>query len=161
MEYGIVWAVAALAVAVVISFCAIFFDYRFLILALIWIFIIIPFSVFFLFLIYGLQPLTTINKLNHRLNFLDDSVIVKFNDSEDEAETPNPIQDWKISNADVAKIKYGTDYVIFFFDGDRKGFLWLPIHGLSSKENMRDVIDNFTDQLNKNTLIKNEDTKRQ
>lgn len=140
MQNGILWLIIALVGIVIFALIGCFYDNRFFILALIWIFMIIPMIVAFLYFFYGMKPLTTFNTIPHKLKF-DEKIIVEFFTEDENGLTYAPQKDYVIDKFLFNEIKIGYDYVILSFKN--LGWLWLPIGALNSIGEMQELINDF------------------
>lgn len=140
MEYGMGWSMFAIGIAVLFSILALTIDFRFWILGLIWVFIVIPFTIFFLFVVYGMQPLTTYNTILHRIIFNPDSIVIEFLPEEEKSQT----QTKTIELKSPLKIKSAADNLILFFNNPNKGILYLPLSSLPSNDKLNEITDFMT-----------------
>lgn len=132
LEYGLIWILVGIGVSILIWLCALFFDYRFAILGLIWIFIVIPLLMLFLFFIYGMLPVTAYNTLSHKLIFDEEDIRIIFLNKEEEEE--NKIREETVPYKNIRKIKYGGDYIIAITEDPYKGILFIPASSFEKKD---------------------------
>lgn len=153
MQSGIWWTIAAfigLAACIVLGFAV---DYRFFILALIWIFLFIPLVVAFLYFFYGMQPLTAFNCVPHKIFFEKDHLAIRVcrlkdnpeiqsvEETEEEQSKEENKKDFIAPFSLFKEIKSGADYMILIFHKD--GWLWLPIYAFDSVDEFKAVIEGF------------------
>ena len=144
MQYGSPWLIAILvgiALFVVLGFSV---DIRFFVVALIWIFLVVPLLVAFLYFYYALDPLTALNAIPHKIRYDEKEITVVVIDKkeEEEVETSKEADTRKekaerkepsLGNEKCVKVgreelkfsKRGTDYYLLFFG--KKGWLYFPI----------------------------------
>lgn len=145
------WMIAALAVAIVFGILSFVADYRFVILALIWIFIVMPLAIFLLFIIYGMQPLTTFNTVPHKLYFNTDSIAIEFiSDDSERAITPK-----KIDLNNISKIKSGPDYLVIITGNMNKGILILPYSSLPTTDDLNEIFKILSPYLKESSVSRN------
>lgn len=151
LQYGRWWAVAALAGVILFVILGVSVNIRFLMVALIWIFLLVPLVVAFLYFYYGMDPLTAFNAIPHKLIFEDDNHI-KVRISKIEKENENEMEvsreenynqkEYIASGSNFRELKYGSDYVLLFFN--KEGLLWVPMNAFPSMENFKQTIQNYT-----------------
>lgn len=155
LQYGSVWTLIALA-GVIAFITAGFFDPRFFFLALIWIFLVIPLVVAFLYFVYGMNPLTVFNTIPHTIIFDDSEIrvhILKETDENpekkekgnDPADTHD--KDYKVSKDLFKCMKSGGDYVLIFFK--KIGWLWVPVNSFESYEEFKSTMSGLNIQKQK------------
>ncbi|MCH5228469.1 MAG: hypothetical protein J1F12_00560 [Muribaculaceae bacterium] len=162
MQYGGVWCIVGIAGFILILLAGFIFDYRFFMLALMWVFLIIPMLIAFLYFFYGMLPLTTFNTIPHKIKFEDSRLIIEFFDVE-EWEKNSSISGGKDENEDFRNIrysrsekkditlekdnfkemKYGADYVLLFFNPPEPGWLWLPASSFANGDNFKETLRQF------------------
>lgn len=135
MEYGLSFIAISLGVALLIGATAIIFDARFWIVALIWIFIVIPMGMFLLFIIYGMLPLTTSNAVAHKIRFEKDRLFVIIPPTDSES---NPTSR-EIEYSSIVKINSAGDSLVVFFNLPNKGLLWIPNYSFSDASQLKAV----------------------
>ena len=106
---------------------AFLWDYRWLIILMISLFIIIPFVTFILLINYGLEPLTTYNILPHVLKLDDNQLIIEFTDQD----CQRPIKPIILRYDWLNKIKYKSEALILFFNQYQKGFIIIPFYSIN------------------------------
>ena len=164
-QYGLFWLGGAFAGFVVFIILGIIFDYRFFVLALIWLFLFLPLVVAFLYFFYGMLPLTTFNTIPHIIIFNQDEVRVRvipnknkekeiekndksLNYKEDRAEENSgflqeidPSKDFIVRREQFSEMKSGGDYVLLHFK--KNGWLWLPVYAFDSFSEFQKTIESF------------------
>lgn len=146
-QNGVVWMLAALIGFCVFIILGFVVDYRFFVLSLIWIFLLIPLVVAFLYFYYGMDPLTTFNSMPHTLSFGGNEVKVKLiplNETEEGAK--ETIKEYTVDINDFQGIKNGADYVLLLFG--KKGWVWLPVIGFDNIEDFKATVEFFTEKEN-------------
>lgn len=143
-------------------------DLKFFFLALLWIFLVIPLMMAFLYFFYGMKPLTAFNAIDHKLIFSDTSVSIIIvspvkeetggeedtekelpgNEVKGEKEIENDEETAKkehhvfeVKKEDFYEIKSDADSVIAFSRKD--GWLWLPLAAFESLKTFQNVIENL------------------
>lgn len=140
LNYGSRWiiiSIIGIVIAVVLGFAL---DVRFFILGLIWICMIVPMMVAFLYFYYGMLPLTAFNAIPHRLFIAEDQIRIRLKEVEDEEKTEEKKQqkDFIKENSDLLELKTGADYILAFYK--KEGWLWLPTYGFSDMEEFQHAI---------------------
>ena len=148
LEYGIFWIGAAAVGAFIFIILGFAVDYRFFILTLIWIFLLVPLVVAFLYFFYGMEPLTSFNAMPHVINFygpeLGVKVIHENSNTEESSETNMSTvvsKEYKVALADFKKMKTGGDYVILFFK--KAGWIWVPVYAFDTVTNFQNALSFF------------------
>lgn len=100
----------------------IYVDIRYLILALIIVFIISPAVLSILYYSEGLKRISCLNVVNHSLVYDEDSVAIETYDDED-----FPIRKVVIPYDKLGKMIIGSESVTFMLKERNDGFLWVPI----------------------------------
>ena len=115
MMYGTGWTILSLVGVIVFIVLGFTIDLRFFVLALIWVFLIIPMIVVFLYIYYGMKPLTAMNCIEHELecNSSGCKVIVA-NGNEDE-ESNKEKREYDVEMKDCKGMKMAGEYVIMDF----------------------------------------------
>lgn len=137
LQYGMPWmviAIVGLAVFIVLGFLI---DFRFFMLALIWLFLILPLVIAFLYFFYGMNPLTAFNSLPHKILFSDSEIKVRIRENTQE-ETEPEYKDYTLKKEHFSRYKTGADYVLLFFK--QKGWLWLPVSGFENITQFKNVL---------------------
>ena len=142
MKYGQPWLWVAITGSLVFIFLGFLVDYRFFILGLIWIFLLLPMLTSFLYFYYGMLPLTTYNTIDHKLFFYDDHILIRFFKENTEKDDNKILREVTVPIKDSIKISTDTDCIIMQFKEPNKGWLWIPVNGFSSIEDFKTVISN-------------------
>ena len=137
LEYGIVWISLAMIVPLILAVLGITYDYRFFILILIWIFIIIPISFFLLFVVYGMQPLTTYNTIKHTITINNKEINIKLIIEEGEDFKSKEIS---LDYTFLEKVKTSTDSFILFFKKPLAGIIVIPFNSLGNNEHIDNIL---------------------
>lgn len=149
MQHGLPWVyfiVAGVAALILTGFIV---DFRFFLLALIWLFLIAPLTMVFLYFYFGMQPLTAFNVIPHTVFFSDSDFSVRISENEDESQENIEQQEnkgaviqnskeYKVSYRDIIDIKSGPDYVLLITE--KQGWMWLPMNAFVSSENFNQVL---------------------
>lgn len=141
-----IWiALGGIIVFLVLGICV---DHRFLFVVVLWLFLISPMEIAFLYFFYGMQPLTAFNTIPHRIIFNPKEIKIIFipiekpeQKKEDEKDSEEPVQperNYIIKIDEYEKMKTGPDYILFFFN--KKGWLWLPVSSFERYEDFKEVI---------------------
>ena len=138
MLYGTSWIIVIIAGIVLISILGAIADYRFFFLALMWIFLIIPMIISFLYFYHGMQPLTAFNTIPHKLNFEDSGLQLIF---EDENEIR---RETFVSWDSYEGLRSGADYLLLLFKSPHKGWLFIPMEALQG--NLQEVLNILPDR---------------
>lgn len=138
LQSGTLWLLILLSGVIVFSLIGALYNLKFFMLALMWIFLVLPMVTTFLYFYYGMRPLTAFNTIPHKLSFSDDRITVKFMEEKDSELVYVPEKDYSIIKTGGIGIKTGGDYVILSFD--KSGWLWLPISGFDSINQFQEAI---------------------
>lgn len=173
LNYGLPWVIAALvgfAVCIVLG-CAV--NIRFFLLALIWIFLLTPLVIAFLYFYYGMSPLTAFNSILHKLEFSDSEIEVKIihlseneeeisaNEKEELLTTPEystKENSSSPSHSQENKTHPSKEYKVGIKDFHNiksgkdyillffkeKGWLWVPVAGFYSIQDFKNIAQKFT-----------------
>lgn len=104
-----------------------------------WIFLIIPMVISFIYFFYGMNPLTAYNTVPHNLIFTEDSVKVIFPQKGED--TINSDREIKVNKEEFKGFKAGSDYVLLFLKSTDRAWLWLPLSGFNSLDDFKKVIE--------------------
>lgn len=146
--YGIPWIVAAFAgfcVFIILGFCI---NFKFFILSLIWIFLLVPLVVTFLYFFYGMKTLTTFNCMPHKIIFEDQDIKINISDlnknqeiETEKNEAPLIEKSYSINPSLIKEIKTGNGYYIM--NSEKKGWLWVPVDAFQSKDMIEKIIKKY------------------
>lgn len=157
IEKGRIWLIISLLGILTFLGLGIFLNLKFLMLMFMWICIIIPLSAVFLFFYFGLLPLTSLNSVNHKIEFFDSELKIyteenkkdahshnyTFHDSKSDNENQNEEPVFKermnISYFLCSKIKIYPEALILFFKSPNEGFIWLPPEAFKEKGRLASV----------------------
>ena len=128
MEYGKPWIIVALAGISIFILLGFILDNRFFFLALMWIFLIIPLVVAFLFFFYAMQPLTSFNCIPHKV--IDDDNKIRIRTDED--------KEFIVNKSEFVNRKTAGDFAILFFE--KKGWIGIPLHSFPSRDDLIDFL---------------------
>ena len=155
-QNGLAWMGVALVGIVVFLVLGFTIDIRFFIVALIWIFLILPLMTAFLYFYYGLMPLTALNATLHKIIFAEDKVrVVILNRIEEEgismANNPkNPVEE-PSSAEEKSFIADKNSFMGFRGNSDclilqfrKLGWLGIPLESLQSPEDLKRIISFFS-----------------
>lgn len=137
-QNGKVWMYVCLVGILFFIIAGFTLNLKFFILALMWIFLIIPLLISFLYFFYGLNPLTSYNVINHTIIFSNENIIIHFLLEEDE--NNKNIKDIVLPLKDITEIKRYPDSIILFFKDYKEGWLWLPFSGFNSFDDFNTLI---------------------
>lgn len=145
LNYGSLWSALAFggfAVWIILGFTV---SLKFFFLALIWIFLLVPLVVAFLYFFYGMEPLTAFNSIPHKIEFSPDQLILKFisqnPDDIDGQEEQTIEKKYIVKKSDYIKMKSGADYILLFFKP--KSWLWLPVEAFNNMDDFKEAISMF------------------
>ncbi|MCH5225621.1 MAG: hypothetical protein J1D77_06450 [Muribaculaceae bacterium] len=145
LNYGLPWTLTALLGAIVFIVLGLAVSLKFIVLALLWVFLVVPLAVAFLYFYYGFEPLTTFNCMPHRICFEEDRMDVKIFPLNPLEEKPvneeSEPKTYSIPREDFRQLKVGADYAILFFG--KKGWIWLPIDAFGTHNEMKSLLDSF------------------
>lgn len=140
-HFGIFWIVAAFAGVVIFLVLGFAINYRFFFLTLIWIFLLVPLVMAFLYFFYAMEPLTVFNSIPHKIIFSDNEVILRMENTDQEnGENENLESSQKEYIAKKDDFKYaktGPDYLILFFN--KIGWLWIPVNAFDSIDDFKNI----------------------
>lgn len=146
-EFGFYFSLLIIGATLAFIVLGFFLGYRFFVLALLWIFIVVPLICFYLYIFHALKPISAYNSLLHSLEFKDNdlnitiyhmkkgTVMEKGNkieeirdaDQEEKEEKTFTIKDFKID-----KIKKGSSGISLFFNSPSQGVLLIPYSSFQS-----------------------------
>lgn len=143
MQNGFLWLMIAIFGIIVFIALGITIDPRFFILALIWLFMITPLGVAFLYFFYGMKPLTAFNSIPHKLIFSDSSIKVRLLEYDKEGnEKENPEKkDYEVAKNSFTGMKTGGDYILLFFN--KEGWLYLPVASFASLNEFKEIVESY------------------
>lgn len=162
-RYGGIWLGSLSMVAVIGLIFGIVVDIRWLIVALMVVFIIIPMGASFIYYYYGLRKEFYINTVLHSVAVGDDALMVRMrfpisdaedekipNDSEESSEEIETCKkreiEWKerevsFEYKDLKPYVIGHDSAIIPIKSSAGGFIWLPLTAYESAEEMKEVLE--------------------
>ena len=142
--YGWPWFTGAIIGIVLFVVLGLLLDVRFFMVALIWIFLFVPLVVAFLYFFYGMEPLTTFNVIDHRLEFKENEIEISMPQKKEieDDETKASEKRYIVSMKDFRQLKSGSDHVLLFFQ--KQGWIWLPVNAFDSIEDFRSVLNALT-----------------
>lgn len=164
LNYSGIWMAIAIGGAVILCIGGALIDIRIWVLALMWIFILVPLLIAFLYFNYGMMPLTALNCIPHILTFKDSEIEVKIknhdqelkSESEQNEDSKNKYlspdhNDYErhivIQLNDFSYLKSGGEYVILFFHPKNRGWLWLPVSAFPSIEDFHSALKHLTNKV--------------
>lgn len=115
-----------------------FFDIRFLFLAAIYIFLVIPASVAFSLISYGLLPENSLSIMPHRIDVDEERLTFSFHDKD------NPeivVKTQQILWGDIAKINPSAKQLILCLKKARFRFIVIPYTAFSGPEQLKQFLD--------------------
>ena len=149
LQHGMPWTVIAFAGIIAFIITGAIADYRFFLLALIWIFLFVPLVMAFLYFYFGMKPLTAFNAIPHKIIFSPGEIEVRIKEEPEEEKLENSeenkYKDFKTSVTDFDNIKSGADY--FLIISRQKGWLWVPFVALESKDDFHNISNWTLDQV--------------
>lgn len=153
MLYSKPWVVSTALLLLPAIFAGIFIDLRWLIIALMIVFIVIPMILAFAFFYYGLNPISVINSTPHSLEFREDGIMATLY-------TPVPTDQKKVEEPEkentptyelrskttidysaVSDFVVGLSDIILRTKLSGKGFLSIPVTAFIDKNHMIKAID--------------------
>lgn len=152
LQYGMPWLWVSLAGIIVFIVLGAVVDLRFFVLALIWIFLVLPLMMAFLYFFYGMEPLTVFNSIPHRVRFEDGNLFIHVvrkggrEEEKEETETnedreENEGREYQYNGAIFDKLNKGGDYIIL--SAKKQGWLWLPYSGFENIEQLNTIVENY------------------
>lgn len=147
---GMLISMAVLTVIVVILFITTA-DYRWLIVGLMIILIIVPMFMTLFYVNHALKPLTVLNALPHRIQLCDEGVTVyaQTEYAGDDGEKMVRKFERAISFSEFDGFMKGLNEVIFLIGGEGKdGILILPPEAVSSSEEYATLLDRLVSSIN-------------
>ena len=149
LEYGINYLIFFVIVTFLIGIAAVIFDYKLFVVALLWIFIVIPMGMILLFFIYGMLPLTTYNTILHHYEFDNNNIsliIAPIVEDSEEKQSDLKERRFEIKYEDIKKMKYDSEGIILICDNPNKGVCYLPFASFPDKESLDRVITLLTNK---------------
>ena len=144
MQNGLIWFLLGIVGIIVFIFLGVAVDPRFYILALIWLFMITPLVVAFLYFYYGMRPLTAFNSIPHKLFFSENTVwvhLISITEEGKDEECSVDKKDYSVGKDSFTGMKTGGNYVLLFFN--KAGWLYLPVSSFNTVDEFRDAIKSF------------------
>lgn len=169
MLYGTPWMIGAAILVLPMIGLGIFLDIRWLILALMTVFLVIPMATAFLFFYYGLNRISVINSISHDLEFSDTGIKASLFDkmpdhtrpdgdsgkpeddsgkseddsgkSEDDANKYKLRSQTDIPYSSVRSFSAGISDAILYTDFQGKGFLIIPLSSFSGSDQFTKAIE--------------------
>lgn len=145
MNYGLKWFIGAVIGLIVFIVLGFTIDIRFFFLCMIWIFLLLPLVVAFLYFYYGMDPLTAFNAMPHKITFTSDkaTIMIRKKNHEEDTNNSSPEENFEykpysVNLSEFKSLKTGSDYVLLFFG--KKGFIWLPVYAFSSPGDLKELI---------------------
>ena len=127
LQNGTPWIIGAAGGILIFVLLGVIYDFRFLIVALIWLFLFVPLVTAFLYFFYGMRPLTTFNTIPHRIVFSEYDLTIQFlKDKVDTEETTSIEREYREGYDKFEKIHSGSDYLLLLFG--KEGWIWVPIN---------------------------------
>lgn len=134
---ALIWCGVIGALTIPALIAAFFGDIRWIIVFFMLICLVAPMLTVFLYFYHGLNPVTVLNTVTHKILFSPSGLTVEiFDDNKDEDNNPVYVLRYKKFIPYSAFGKVLTDLNAFSIavkDSD-KGFLWIPIEAFSSRE---------------------------
>lgn len=149
LQNGINWFIIVVAGIVLFIVLGLAVNIKFLILALIWIFMFIPLVTAFLYFFYGMKPLTAFNCIPHNLIFSQNETTVNFLGEEKEENQSKENKTFIVNNSLFTDLKRGSDYFLIIFN--KEGWLYIPVNSFKSHQEAGKIIDFFTNIKNLKT----------
>lgn len=142
-EFGAIFSLLIFLVTLVFIILGFFLGYRYFVLALLWIFIVVPLICFYLYIFHALKPLSAYNSLIHSLEFTNEELNItlyspikdkkgkkeKYDINEDAEIKDSEINDEKtfsVKDYKIYKVKKGGFGVSLFFNSPLQGMLLIP-----------------------------------
>ena len=162
MLYGRPWIIGAAILVIPMIGLGIFLDIRWLILALMTVFLVIPMATAFLFFYYGLNRISVINSISHDLEFSDSGIkaslfdkIPDHNKPDGDSDKPDGESDnsgedtieYKLRSqtdipySSVRSFSAGISDAILYTDFQGKGFLIIPLSSFSGSDQFTKAIE--------------------
>jgi len=159
--YGSGWLWLMIAFSVLAVVVGVSVDYRFFILAMMVVFIVMPMMLTVLYYRYGLKGECYVNVVSHKLLFEEGRLFVLIEpmpEYSDETEGRDSMQneisddavgngiceeDWKIIEykaENFGRYTVGSDYVVFPFVAPLKGFLYIPANAFDSDLSFAEMV---------------------
>lgn len=144
-RYGGIWlgTLSMLAVAGIALGIAI--DLRWLIIALMVIFLLMPMAVAFIYYYYGLRKECYVNTVPHKLILTSDGLTARMffsNYDENNSEQDNiRTRDEHFPFSQMHPYRIGNDSAIIPLRTPLKGFIWIPLKAYSTPEHLRELLE--------------------
>lgn len=158
-EFGFYFSLLIFIVTLAFVCLGFFFGYKFFILALLWLFIVVPLICFYLYIFHVLKPLTVYNSLLHSLEFKNNEIYITtyhkiqdkktekgINENVEKKETTGQLETkiFYIKDFIIGKMKNGTYGMSLFFNSPQQGILMIPYFSFrsgSDLETFKDIIN--------------------
>lgn len=136
--YGKPWLVGSVILVALSTVFALTIDLRWAIIALIILFLVTPALLMFLYFFYGLNPVSAINVIDHRIRISDKGIEIDlfqtFLDEESGKEALRLSSTQNFAFESLEETVTGLSSIIMSLRRPGKGFLWLPAHSYASPE---------------------------
>lgn len=128
-------------------FIGIGYDARWFVVLLMWICIVIPLMIVFLFFYHGLLPTNSVNTTLHNLLFTDDELLITVIKATEEEQTDLYVK--TIPYCEIRRISIETDSLLLFIQSDspNKGIIFAPLDCFKNKEDITEIISRVSKKI--------------
>lgn len=138
--YGRKWFIALGVVFLALIAVGLFLDIRWIVVALMVLFLVAPMAMAFLYYSIGLRRECSVNVMEHQFVFSPEGVETVYYISNDDEETEDTRKVF-FKRDNFKKLVVGLNEVFVMFRG--KGFLWIPQAAFKNADTYFSVIENF------------------
>ncbi len=152
--YGKPWILAASLLSIPLIIASFIHDIRWGIVFLMLLFLVTPLLLFFLYLFYGLLPVSVMNVMPHSINICCDCIQAEiFRESIDDKTgeiVMNPLSSLKVPYSSIGKFNVGLSSVVFPLQNRSKGFIWIPSSIFDDSHDFSMAIAEIATKIRKN-----------
>lgn len=169
LENGLIWGIIAIGAIIGFVIASFFGGFRWLVVALMWLFIVIPMMMAYFYFFYGMKMPTAVNCIEHKITFRESScqIIIPHKKRENETNEsddnePNDIKDIDgttsqkptiidLPYSSYKEMKLGAGCVYLLFHKPHEGFLWLPSSSFENGRKFNENLDGIISRLKTDT----------
>lgn len=167
LENGLIWGLVAIGAILGFVIASFFGGFRWLVVALMWLFIVIPMMMAYFYFFYGMKMPTAVNCIEHKITFRQSNcqIIIPHKKRENEtnvSEDHNNIKDPEdfptlqptiidIPYSSYKEMKLGAGCVYLLFNKPYEGFLWLPSSSFENGSQFNENLDWIISRLKTGT----------
>ena len=160
-KYGFPWLLVSLAGIIIFILCAVVIEPLWMVGSLIWICLIIPNMMLFLYIFHGLKKTNVFNISRHILEFHEDLIrIIVFRKEEDKeqkkslnSDEPGTNYAFTLSYNNFSGLHLRKKGIIFRFKGENEGFIYLPIDAFGEEKFFHKQVEQILSYMHKDLIL--------